>query len=96
MLMVVNVGAAGTISTIHAKSALDALERLTVLCQMAPDCWPWEPLRRVIGWAVNIVVHLDQRSDGMRFVAEAVRLMAYDAESDCFKISRAYRNGGYR
>jgi Flp pilus assembly CpaF family ATPase len=46
---------------------------------------PWRALRHGIASNINTVVHLAQREDGSRYVAEAIRVEGYDAESDSFR-----------
>ena len=82
-----NTGHSGTISTTHANSAGDALERFAFLCQKADQDWPPEALRRQIAGSVNIVLHLRQREDGTRYVTEALRVEGYNTAGDLFMTS---------
>ena len=87
LLALMNTGHSGTISTTHANSAGDALERFASLCQRTDQDWPWEALRKQIAANVNIVLHLRQREDGTRYVSEALRVEGYNAAGDLFMTS---------
>ena len=87
VLMITNTGHRGTITTQHSSGCRDALERFCTLCLMAPDRWPWDALRRAIAGNIHVVVHMEQRPDRSRYVAEAVAVEGYDRATDSFLAS---------
>ncbi len=87
VLMIMNTGHRGTMTTQHSSGARDALERFCTLCLMAPDHWPWEALRRGIAENIGIVLHMAQRPDRSRYLAEAITVEGYDRASDSFRTS---------
>ena len=63
-------GHGGSMSTIHAKSAADALARLETLALMADVELPLAALRAQIASAIDAVVQLTRGEDGVRRVTE--------------------------
>ena len=69
MLQAFNVGNDGSLSTIHANSAADALSRLETM-MMLSTVIPMEALHRQIISGIDIIVHLGRLRDGSRHVLE--------------------------
>jgi pilus assembly protein CpaF len=70
LLTALNTGHAGALSTIHANSAAEALERLQTLVLMAGVGLPHEVVVEQVRRGVDLVVHLERRGDGGRVVGE--------------------------
>src|SRR5208282_6079790 len=66
MLQAMNTGHDGSISTVHANSARDALTRVENMVQMANLNLPLGAVRMQIASAVNMVVHIERMRDGQR------------------------------
>ena len=66
MFQAMNTGHDGSLSTVHANSPRDALMRLETMVSMANLDIPNEFMRRFIGSAINILMHLARLSDGTR------------------------------
>jgi len=66
MLQAMNTGHDGSLTTIHANSARDALMRLETMVAMANLDIPTEFLRRYISSAIHIVIHVARLPDGTR------------------------------
>jgi pilus assembly protein CpaF len=75
MLQAMNTGHRGALSSGHANSAADMLERLETMALMAGLGLPAEAIRRQIGSAMDLVVHLERRKDGRRQVTEVVEVL---------------------
>ncbi|MCR5301161.1 MAG: CpaF family protein [Lachnospiraceae bacterium] len=69
MLQAFNVGQDGSLSTIHANSAKDAISRLETMVMLSTVI-PVEALRRQIASGVDIIVHLGRLRDKSRHVME--------------------------
>ena len=69
MLQAFNVGQDGSLSTIHANSAGDAISRLETMVMLSTVI-PIEALRRQIASGVDIIVHLGRLRDKSRHVLE--------------------------
>ena len=73
LLEALNTGHAGSLSTIHANSAAQALNRFASCVVQSGVDLPYEVVRDQIAACVQLVVHLD-RSSGRRRVAEVLDL----------------------
>src|SRR4051812_44942035 len=77
MLMALNTGHAGSLTTVHANSPADALRRVETLALMAGVGLPHEAVREQVGSALDVVVHQARGADGRRrveSVAEVVQV----------------------
>ncbi|MFQ5684284.1 MAG: CpaF family protein [Candidatus Binatia bacterium] len=70
MMQAMNTGHDGSISTIHANSARDALARLETMMLMSNVNLPERALREQIASALNLVIQLSRLSDGTRKLIE--------------------------
>ena len=66
MLQAMNTGHDGSLATIHANSARDALLRLETMVAMADLDIPPEFMRRFIASAIDIVLQVNRFPDGTR------------------------------
>ena len=76
MLMALNTGHEGSLTTVHANSPEDALRRVETLALMAGLGLPHAAVREQVASAVDVVVHQTRAADGRRrveCVAEVVR-----------------------
>jgi pilus assembly protein CpaF len=83
LLQALNTGHHGSLSTIHANSAEQALTRLAHCVLTANVGLPHASIREAIGFAIHIVVHIS-RIGSHRRVSEVVRVNRYDTASDRF------------
>jgi pilus assembly protein CpaF len=70
MMQAMNTGHDGSLSTIHANSARDALSRLETMMLMAGIALPERALREQIASAIDVIVQLSRLSDGSRKLIE--------------------------
>ncbi|MGE5817179.1 MAG: CpaF family protein [Deltaproteobacteria bacterium] len=70
MMQAMNTGHDGSISTIHANSARDALSRLETMMLMAGINLPERALREQVASALDVIVQLSRLSDGSRKLVE--------------------------
>jgi pilus assembly protein CpaF len=70
MMQAMNTGHDGSISTIHANSARDALSRLETMMLMAGITLPERALREQVASALDVIVQLSRLSDGSRKLIE--------------------------
>ncbi|WP_177995576.1 ATPase, T2SS/T4P/T4SS family [Victivallis lenta] len=66
MLQAMNTGHDGSLTTIHANSARDALARLETLVLMAGFDLPLRAIREQVASAIQIVVQINRERDGSR------------------------------
>ena len=71
LLEALNTGHAGSLSTIHANSAAQALHRFASCAIQSGVDIPYEVLRQQIAACVHLIVHLERR-DGRRRVADVL------------------------
>jgi pilus assembly protein CpaF len=70
MMQAMNTGHDGSISTVHANSARDALSRLETMMLMAGINLPEKALREQIASALDLIIQLTRLSDGSRKLLE--------------------------
>jgi pilus assembly protein CpaF len=83
LLQLLNTGHAGSLSTVHATSARQALARFTSCVLQSGVDLPYRAVKTNVGDSVNVVVHLERRP-GRRFVSEVVEINGYDPDRDEF------------
>ena len=89
LMQLLNTGHSGTISTVHANSALQALSRFTSCVLQSNVELPYRAIKSNIADSVNLLVHVERRP-GRRFVSEVLRIEAYDPERDRYSFDRMY------
>ena len=78
MLQAMNTGHDGSLSTIHANSARDALTRLETMVLMAGITIPERALREWICSALDLIVQLTRLSDGTRRVVAVSEIVGME------------------
>jgi pilus assembly protein CpaF len=81
LLQLLNTGHSGSLSTVHATSARQALARFTSCVLQSGVDLPYRAIKTNVGDSVNVVVHLERRP-GRRFVSEVVEIHGYDPDRD--------------
>lgn len=74
-----NTGHAGSISTVHANSALMGLSRLASLAMRAGVDVPYGAIQHDIGELINVVIYIERR-DGKRRITDAMRIHGFDGK----------------
>jgi pilus assembly protein CpaF len=74
LLTALNTGHDGALSTVHASSATDALDRVEVLSLMAGIGLPLEVISTQLRRGIDLVVHIARCSDGSRKVTELLEV----------------------
>lgn len=80
MLQAMNTGHSGSMSTLHANSPVQALNRLEILARWDSGL-PGDVVRRLIVSAIEIIVHLDRLPNGRRVVAEVAEVVGLDHDT---------------
>ncbi len=81
MIQAMNTGHDGSMTTVHANSADQVLERLEVLILMAADL-PVISIHRQIFSALDLIVHIDRMSGGRRVVTQISEATAIDPDNN--------------
>src|SRR6266536_1817107 len=85
LLQALNTGHLGSLSTIHANSADQALTRLAHCVLTANVGLPHQSVREAIALAIHVVVHI-ARVHGRRRVTEITAIRGYDVGTDRFQL----------
>ncbi|MBU4353861.1 MAG: Flp pilus assembly complex ATPase component TadA, partial [Proteobacteria bacterium] len=80
MLQAMNTGHDGSLATIHANSARDALTRLETMVSMAGLNIPERAIRHQVTSAINVVLQLARLSDGSRKMMNLFELVGMEGE----------------
>jgi pilus assembly protein CpaF len=86
LLQLLNTGHSGSLSTVHATSARQALARFTSCVLQSGVDLPYRAIKTNVGDSVNVVVHLERRP-GRCFVSEVVEIRGYDPDRDEYNYS---------
>jgi pilus assembly protein CpaF len=81
LLQLLNTGHSGSLSTVHATSAKQALARFTSCVLQSGVELPYRAIKTNIGHSLNVVVQLERRP-GRRYVSEVVEINGYDPDRD--------------
>ena len=95
MLQAMNTGHDGSISTVHANNARDALGRLEMMLQMAGLSLPIRPMRQQIASAVDVLVVAGRLSDGTRKVLGITEIVGMEGDSIMLQDLFAFERDGY-
>jgi pilus assembly protein CpaF len=85
LLQALNTGHSGTLSTIHANTAEQALRRFTWCVLQSGVDLPYPAIRHGLAECLQVLVHLERRR-GHRMVTELVRVRRYQHESDAYEL----------
>jgi pilus assembly protein CpaF len=80
MLQAMNTGHDGSLTTIHANSARDAIARLEVMVSMANASIQLTSIRQQISSAVNVLVQASRFSDGSRRITSITELTGMEGD----------------
>jgi pilus assembly protein CpaF len=91
LLQAMNTGHGGTLSTIHAKSAWDALNRLSYLALSARPNLNHSFIRSETAEAIDFVLYCERDHMGQRRVRELITVSGYSHQEQCFETEEVYR-----
>lgn len=78
MMQAMNTGHAGSMATVHANSARDALARIENMILMGNGNLPVGAIRTQIASAVDVIIHTERMHDGVRRVNEVVEVVGME------------------
>lgn len=78
MLQAMNTGHNGSLTTLHANSPQDALNRLETMILMAGMEIPVKAIREYIETAIDLVIQVSRLSDGRRKVTSICEVVGFD------------------
>ena len=90
LLQAMNTGHGGTMSTIHASSAVEALDRLSNLALSARANLNHAFMRSETAKAIDFALYCERATGGRRQVREVVLVKGYDYRSEQFQVEEVY------
>jgi pilus assembly protein CpaF len=85
LLQLLNTGHSGTLSTVHASSAQQAISRFTSCVLQSGVELPYRAIKANIGDSLNVIIQLERRP-GRRFVSEVLEIRGYDSDLDRYDL----------
>ena len=92
MLQAMNTGHEGSLTTIHANSARDALSRIETMVLFSGLDLPLRAIREQVASALDIVVQLERLADGRRVVSAITEVQG--REGDTITLQDIYKRVG--
>ena len=89
LLQALNTGHSGTLATLHANSAGQAIARFTTCVLQSGIELPYKAIRSNIADAVNLLVHIERRH-GKRYVTQVLAVKSYDSALDRYDLETLY------
>jgi len=90
LLQLLNTGHSGSLSTVHATSARQALARFTSCVLQSGVDLPYRAIKTNTADSLGVVVQLERRP-GRRFVSEVVEINRYDPDLDEYDFGVIYQ-----
>ena len=81
MLQAMNTGHEGSLTTVHANTARDALSRVETMVLMAGFDLPLTAIREQIASALDLIVQLARRPDGSRVVSSITEVQGREGNT---------------
>jgi pilus assembly protein CpaF len=94
MLQAMNTGHDGSMTTIHANTARDALSRMETMCLMAGMDLPARAIREQIASAIQIIVHIERHQDGSRKVGRICEVTGLEGDVITMSDIFTFKHGG--
>lgn len=94
MLQAMNTGHDGSLTTLHANSPQDALNRLETMVLMAGMEIPIKAIREYIESAIDLVVDINRLSDGKRKIVSISEVVGFKDDEIALKEIFAFRQKG--
>ena len=88
MMQAMNTGHEGSMTTLHANSPKDALNRLETMVLMAGMEIPIKAIREYIENAIDIVIHISRLTDGKRKITSISEVVGF--EKDEIKLNEIF------
>ena len=88
LLQLLNTGHSGTLSTVHASSAQQAISRFTSCVLQSGVELPYRAIKNNIGDSLNVIIQVERRP-ARRFVSEVLEISGYSSDTDHYTVNRA-------
>lgn len=94
MLQAMNTGHNGSLTTMHANSPIDALNRLETMILMAGMEIPIPAIREYIENAIDIVIQISRLSDGRRKITSISEVIGFEKDNIKLKEIFCFKQSG--
>jgi len=91
LLQALNTGHSGSLSTIHANSAAEAISRFATCVLMSGIDIPYRVIRQNIGQSLDLVIQL-KRAPGKRVVSQVLKIKRYVPAEDYYEFETFYQS----
>jgi pilus assembly protein CpaF len=89
LLQLLNTGHSGTISTVHANSAVQGISRFSTCVLQSGVEIPYGAIKTNIADSLNIVIQIERRP-GLRSVSEVLEIKRFNQDTDRFDCETRY------
>jgi pilus assembly protein CpaF len=94
MLQAMNTGHEGSMATVHANSARDAIARMMTMLGMTGTQFSEQIMAQLIARALHIIVHVVRYTDGKRRISSIVEIVDYQGSQVEVREIFAFRSEG--
>ncbi len=94
MLQAMNTGHDGSLTTVHANNARDALRRLETLMLLSGVNLPSQAMREQISAALDVVIHVTRMADGVRRVVGVSEIVGMERDIVAMQEIFTYKKTG--
>lgn len=94
MIQAMNTGHDGSMTTVHANSATEVIQRLELLMLMGAEL-PMSSIHRQLASAIHVIVHIDRLPTGKRVVSQVSEVTGIDPDTKEVQVTDIFnrRNG---
>jgi pilus assembly protein CpaF len=94
MLQAMNTGHDGSLSTVHANSARDALARLETMVLMAGMDLPMRAIREQVASAVDLIIQIQRYPDGTRKILRICEVLGMEGDTVTMQDIFVFKHSG--
>jgi len=80
LLMAMNTGHSGSMTTLHANSALESLSRIETLLLLSGYDYPIFALRKIISESIDFIIHLHRNENGEKRISEIIEVCGMEGQ----------------
>jgi len=89
LLQALNTGHRGSLSTIHANSASQALSRLASCVLQSGIELPYKAIKASIADSIHLLVHIERRH-ARRYITEVLAIQCYSPSEDAYRLETVF------
>ncbi len=93
LLQAMNTGHNGSMTSIHANSAIECLERMEGLFLLSGFNLPYQVVRKFIASAIDFIIQIRRDRDGKRVVAEVTEIVGMEGDTILTNSVALYSDG---